>query len=456
MTPACLQAAPQPGLADEQPVPGAGQQRRSARALTLLCALALCLSTATAAAEMYPANRATPGGTSGVSTERLQRLDVFMEKSTAEDGYLGGVSMVMHAGRVVQQRAYGHRDLARTAPMREDSIFRIYSMTKTVTSVAVLMLMEEGKLALDDPLADYLPEFQDMQVFAGGSADSPRLQPASHAITLRHLLTHTAGFATGGVGLESSVHLLERADLEQSTDLQQFARKLAAVPLAVEPGTRFRYDGTQLQVLGRVVEVVSGQPLDVFLEQRIFAPLGMDDTGFEVPAGDRHRIVDITRMSASGTLELDQGPSAIAPGTTLNLYFSAAGGLYSTAPDFMRFCAMLLQGGAYEGHDLLGRKTVESMMQNQLGHLDTPVTEFSDAEGFGLGGSVLLDPALRGRLGSKGQFGWSGAASTYFTIDPAEQLVAILLMQHLPNGASNDLPRLSNRYYNLVYQALVR
>lgn len=456
MAPACLQPAPQPGPADEQPVAGAGRMRRGPRVLPLLCAMVLCLTTAAAAAETNPAKPAAHSATSGISPERLQRLDAFMEKSTAEDGYLGGVSMVMHAGRIVQQRAYGHRDLGRTAAMREDSIFRIYSMTKTVTSVAVLMLMEEGKLALDDPLADYLPEFQDMQVFAGGSADSPRLQPATRAITLRHLLTHTAGFATGGVGFGASVELLERAGLEQSGDLQQFTRKLAAVPLAVEPATHFRYDGTQLQVLGRVVEVVGGQPLDEFLEQRIFAPLGMDDTGFEVPAGDRHRIVDITRMSASGTLELDQGPSANAPGTMLNPYFSGAGGLYSTAPDFMRFCAMLLQGGGYDGHDLLGRKTVQSMMQNQLGHLDKPVTEFSDAEGFGFGGSVLLDPALRGRLGSKGQFGWSGAASTYFTIDPAEDLVAILLLQHLPNGAANDLPRLSSRYYNLVYQALVQ
>jgi len=426
----------------------------------LLFAMALCLTAAAVATAVAAvAESSTPAVRSeaaGVSVERLRRIDTFMEKSTADEGYLGGVWMMIHASGIVHQRAYGHSDLGRTLPMREDSIFRIYSMTKTVTSVAVLMLMEEGKLALSDPVADHLPQFRNMQIVVGGSVDSPRLQPATRAITLRHLLTHTAGFATGGVGFELSSELLERAGLEQSRDLQHFTQELAAVPLALEPGKRFSYDGTQLQVLGRVVEVVSGQALDVFFQERIFAPLGMVDTGFKVPVEKRHRIVDITRMSSSGALELDAGPSSRAPGTMLNPYFSGAGGLYSTAPDFMRFSVMLLQGGRYGGNDLLGRKTVESMMQNHLGHLERPVTDFSDAEGFGLGGSVLLDPALRGRLGSKGQFGWSGAASTYFTIDPAEELVAILLLQHLPNGEEGDLPRISTRYYNLVYQTLER
>lgn len=424
----------------------------------LLFAMTLCLSTASAASaaavdSLAPAVR---NAAAGVSVDRLRRIDAFMDNVTTVDGYLGGVSMVMYRGGIVHLRAYGYSDLGRTEPMRENAIFRIYSMTKTVTSVAVLMLMEEGKLSLTDPVADYLPEFQDMHVFAGGSTDAPLLQPAVRKITLHHLLTHTAGFATGGAGFEASSELLERAGLERSRNLKQFTEKLAAVPLAVEPGTRFSYDGTQLKVLGRVVEVVSGQSLDAFFEERIFAPLGMVDTGFIVSAEKRHRIVDITRMSNSGALELDAGPSSRAPGTMLNPYLSGAGGLYSTAPDFMRFSAMLLQGGRYDGAQVLGRKTVELMMQNHLEHLDRPVTDFSDAEGFGLGGSVLLDPALRGRLGSKGQFGWSGAASTYFTIDPAEDLVAILLLQHLPNGQANDLPRISARYYNLVYQALER
>ena len=180
------------------------------------------------------------------------------------------------------------------------------------------------------------------------------------------------------------------------------------------------------------------------------------DTGFSVPADQRGRIVDITVMGADGKLKLDDGPSAKHPGAMLNSYPSGAGGLYSTAPDFMRFCRMLLEGGSLDGVTLLGRKTVEQMMVNHLTFLDPPVTQFSDAEGFGLGGSVLLDPARKGRLGSVGQFGWSGAASTYFSIDPEERMISILMLQHLPNGAANDLPRIATPFYNLVYQALVR
>lgn len=416
-----------------------------------------CFGAAPAVAASQPAS---PAGASAdsprFSAERLQRLEGFLHKAADAHGYLGAVSLVVRDDDVVQSQAYGYRDLARTAPMRTDSIFRIYSMTKTATTVAVLMLMEEGKLNLDDPVEKFLPEFADMKVFAGGTADAPQLRPTEHRITLHQLLTHTAGFATGGAGYEEATRLLERADLHGSADLAEFSRRLSQVPLAVEPGTRFSYDGTQLEVLARVVEVVSGQRFDGFLQQRLFDPLRMADTGFSVPVDKRDRIVDITVMGADGKLRLDDGPSAVDPGAMLNPYYSGAGGLYSTAPDFMRLCRMLLDGGTLDGASILGRKTVEQMMVNHLTFLDPPVTQFSDAEGFGLGGSVLLDPARKGRLGSVGQFGWSGAASTYFSIDPQERMISILLLQHLPNGAANDLPRLATPFYNLVYQALVR
>jgi len=403
---------------------------------------------------------ASPAGTGAdsprFSAERLQRLDGFLRKATDAHGYLGAVSLVSSHGEVVQSQAYGYRDLARTTPMRADSIFRIYSMTKTATTIAVLMLMEEGRLNLDDPVEKFLPEFADMKVFAGGTAGAPQLRFAKNKITLHQLLTHTAGFATGGAGYEQATKLLERADLHGSADLAEFSRRLSQVPLAAEPGTRFSYDGTQLEVLARVVEVASGQRFDAFLQLRLFDPLRMADTGFSVPMDKRNRIVDITVMGADGKLRLDDGPSAVDPGVMLNPYTSGAGGLYSTAPDFMRLCEMLLDSGTLDGVSILGRKTVEQMMVNHLTFLDPPVTQFSDAEGFGLGGSVLLDPARKGRLGSVGQFGWSGAASTYFSIDPKERMISILLLQHLPNDAANDLPRISTPFYNLVYQALVR
>jgi CubicO group peptidase (beta-lactamase class C family) len=423
------------------------------RFFPLLCGIVLGLASAAVAASSSPANAAGAGADSPrIPAERLQRLDGFLEHATDAQGYLGAVSLVWKDGAIVQSQAYGHRDLARSSPMRKDSIFRIYSMTKTVTTVAALMLMEEGKLDLDDPVEKYLPEFSGMRIFTGGSADLPQLRPANRKITLRQLLTHTAGFATAGN--EEATKLLERADLHGSADLAEFSERLSKVPLAVEPGTRFRYDGTQMEVVARIVEVVSGQRFDDFVQQRIIDPLRMHDTGFSIPPAKRDRIVDITTMGADGKLRLDQGPSALHPGEMLNPYPSGAGGLYSTAPDFMRLCRMLLDGGTLEGVTILDRRTVEQMMVNQLTFLDRPVTQFSDAEGFGLGGSVLLDPAGKGRLGLAGQFGWSGAASTYFSIDPKQRMISILLLQHLPNGAANDLPRISTPFYNLVHQAL--
>lgn len=424
------------------------------------CGIVLCLASVAVAAAPVSSAASSPvakgeaAGSPRFSVDRLQRVEDFLGEATDAQGYLGAVSMVVADGKVVQSGAYGYRDLARTSPMREDSIFRIYSMTKTVTTVAVLMLMEEGQLSLDDPVARYLPEFSDLQIFEGGTADAPRLRPAKHKLTLHQLLTHTAGFAVAGN--QEATKLLERADLHGSRDLAEFSQRLSKVPLAVEPGTRFNYDGTQIEVLARVVEVVSGQSFQVFVQQRILSPLEMRDTGFSAAADQRDRIVDITVMGDDGKLALDDGPSALHPGAMLNPYPSGAGGLYSTAPDFMRFCRMLLEGGSLAGVSLLGRKTVEQMRVNHLTFLDPPVTQFSDAEGFGLGGSVLLDPARKGRLGSVGQFGWSGAASTYFSIDPEERMISILLLQHLPNGAANDLPRIATPFYNLVYQALVR
>ncbi|MEJ1098301.1 serine hydrolase domain-containing protein [Pseudoxanthomonas sp. CCNWLW206] len=393
----------------------------------------------------------------GFSAEQLQRLHSLIEKSTGPQGYLGAVTLIVRDGKVVDFQVYGHRDLGRSSPMREDTIFRIYSMTKPVTSVAVLQLVENGQIGLDDPISRYLPEFASMQRFVGGTADAPRTETVQQPITIRQLLTHTAGFASGGEGYEEATRLLERADLHGSPDLKTFVSRLARVPLATEPGTRFKYDGTGIEVLARLVEVVSGKSFDAYLQHHIFAPLKMRDTGFSVPERYRDRIADITRMGADGRLVLDDGPSARRPGASLNPYPSGAGGLYSTAGDYARFCQMLMNGGRLEGDVILKRKTVDLMMQNQLqGQLDPPVNEFSSGEGFGFGGYVVLDAAKRGRSGSVGAFGWSGAASTTFTLDREEKLIAILLMQHLPNGEKNDLPRIAVGFYDAVYEALGR
>lgn len=423
--------------------------------MRLLCLLASGLMSMSAiAGPATPLPAATPAD-EGFSAERLQRLDRFMQQTTAPSGYSGGVVLVARNGRVVKWDSYGHQDLARRVPMQRDSIFRIYSMTKTVTAVAVLMLLEEGKLTLDDPVARHLPEFAGVQVLEGGTADAPELRAPKTPMTLLHLLTHTAGFSAGLPGDEVAGQLRERIAAESVPDLQAYAARMARAPLAADPGMRFGYDSASSELAARVVEVVSGMPFERFLEERIFKPLRMHDTGFSVPEAQRARVVDITVMGDDGRLQLDAQPSAVAPGTPLRPYPSAAGGLYSTAGDYARFGQMLLNGGQLDGEILLGRKTVEMMMRNQLTMLDPPVTQYRDDEGFGLGGSVVLESGRRGQPGSPGQFGWPGAASTSYTIDPKEHLVAILLLQHLPRSVPNDLPRVSRHFHALVYQGLV-
>lgn len=411
--------------------------------------LALCLPLAGGALAQQVAPASTP-----VKAD-WQPLHQWLQQNTGQAGYVGAINLIAVDDRIVDVGVYGSRDLARTQALRRDAIFRIYSMTKPLTAVAIMQLVEQGKLGLDDPVARYLPEFNVMRRFSGGSADAPRTEPVKRPITVRQLLTHTAGFATGGAGYEQATALLERADLHGSPDLASFSQRLAKVPLAVEPGTRFKYDGTGIEVLARLVEVVSGQPFDVYLREHITAPLGMADTAFEVPPAQRARIIDLTRMDTNGQLALDDSRSAQTPGVRLNAYPSGAGGLYSTVDDYYRFCRMLLDGGTLDGQRVLSPASIDQMMRNQLqGQLDPPVTEFNAGEGFGLGGSVIIDTAKRGRSGSLGAFGWSGAASTYFTIDRQQKLIAILLLQHLPTGADNDLPRLATPFYNHVYQAL--
>ncbi|WP_161809051.1 serine hydrolase domain-containing protein [Stenotrophomonas humi] len=409
---------------------------RSHRWLRSGAALLLCLS-----APLLHAN------------DRWQRLDGFLQASTAPGQFPGAVVIIERDGNVAFQSHYGYTDSARTRPMQADSIFRIYSMTKPVTSVAVLMLLEEGKLSLDDPLARYLPEFANRQVVIGGDLQQPQTEATPRAITLRHLLTHTSGFAAASDTHRVATKLLTAADVDSATSLNDVAHRLATLPLADAPGTHFHYEGSNTDLLARVVEVVSGQPFAQFLQQRIFTPLAMRDTGFEVPAAQRGRVVELPISNDDGSLRVADTPSARHPGTRLKGYDSGAGGLYSTAADYLKFANMLLANGRSDGQQLLARQTVDLMMSDQLGGFEPAITSYGAGEGFGLGGYVVTNPAYRGKLGSVGQFGWSGAASTYFTIDRKEKLVAILLMQYLPSG-DKALASPSTRFYNLVYQAI--
>lgn len=385
---------------------------------------------------------------------RWQRLDEFLRTATAADGYPGAVAVVQVDGRTVFHGAYGSPGLARTALLREDAIFRLYSMTKPIASVAVLMLMEQGRVSLDDPVARYLPDFAHVQVVVGGNAQRPELVMPATPLTIRHLLTHTSGFAADRAAYPLASALLERADLDSAGDLAEVAARLARVPLAQSPGSGFHYEGANTELLARIVEVVSGERFAQYLQHHILGPLGMGDTGFEVPVAQRGRVVDLVTTGDDGRLQLADTGSARVPGTRLRRYDSAAGGLYSTAHDYLRFARMLQGDGEVDGVRLLSRKSVDLMMTDQLGRFDPPLQGPARGEGFGLGGYVVTDPATRGRLGSVGQFGWSGAASTYFTVDRQEHLVALLLLQYLPAEHPGQLPKLASPFYTLVYQAL--
>jgi CubicO group peptidase (beta-lactamase class C family) len=373
-------------------------------------------------------------GTRAQPAPRLERLEAFLQQATLPGGYLGAVALVVHAGRALPTLAVGYRDLARTQPMTADTIFRLYSMSKPIATVAVLMLMEDGRFTLDDPVSRWLPALSALR--AGAEGRAPR-----RALTIHHLLTHTAGFAGSN-------------DLDAATSLADYVDRLARLPLATDPGERFAYDGMNTEVACRLVEVVSGQPFDRFVQQRILQPLAMIDTGFAVPAAQRERIAEMSAMDDSGHLVRARGPSMDRPGDPLRPWPSGAGGLYSTAADYARFARLLLEGGTLDGQHLLDRKTVALMFSNQLGALTPPTIPGSPGEGFGLGGSEVVDPAQRGRPGSVGQFGWTGASSTAFFIDPSRRLLGVLLAQHLQRDASRDLPRLNARFQTLVHQSV--
>jgi CubicO group peptidase (beta-lactamase class C family) len=417
--------------------------------MRMLC-VALLLCSASAVADRTGPLPTSASQAQGFAPARLDRITSYLQAAVDQKQYTGAVTLVARRGRIVQWQELGYRDGARSDTMRPDAIFQIYSMTKPITSAAALVLLEEGKLGLEDPVSRYLPAFAKMQVLEG---DAAQVRPAARPITIKHLLTHTAGFAAGEKLHGPAVERLEAARVYESPSLEAYANAVAALQLASDPGVRFSYDGVNTEVLARIIEVSGGLPFDEFVRRRVLDPLRMIDTDFSVPPAKRERIVEMTSTDETGGLVVVSGPNA--PGERLKHYPSGAGGLYSTAADYVRFCQMLLNGGELDGARILGRKTLELMKANHLAQQSPPVNDFNDCDGFGLGGYVVLDPARRGQPGSVGQFGWSGAAATWFFIDPQEQLIAILMMQHLPRHLPADPPRLGRPFNALVYQALV-
>jgi CubicO group peptidase (beta-lactamase class C family) len=412
-----------------------------------IIAACLCLGMLPSAFSAAPLPAGRPGAL-GFSPERLEKLHAMVQEHIDAEKHAGAISMIVRHGKIADWRAYGYRDLETKAPMERNTIVRIYSMSKIITSVAVLMLHEEGRFRLDQPIGDFIPELKKMKVFAGGTADAPVLVDAKSPITIKQLLTHTAGFTYDSTN-NPVEQLNGRADLWNAPNFKEFMTRVSQLPLAHQPGEAFLY-GINTDVLGYLVEVVSGQKFEDFLQQRIFAPLKMTDTAFYVPETKTARMAKIYELGPDGKLRPAKAilNSYHGPGQG---FPSGGGGLYSTIDDYARFGQMLLNGGCLDGQQILGRKTVELMTVNHLNHLARQTHIWSESDGFGLGGSVRLDLAKGNSLGSIGQFGWSGAATTYFNLDPKEKTLALLFVQHFPHNQHG----IFGKFSTLFYQSLV-
>lgn len=385
----------------------------------------------------------------GMSTARLERIGPAMQRYIDADLVAGTVTLVARRGRIVHLEARGHRDVETASVMTTDTMFRLASMTKPIASVALMMLWEEGKVRLQDPVEDYLPEFADARVSTTGDASGQTgtLVRARRPMTVRQLLTHTSGLANRYTGNTAfyEAHMGVNEPVREET-LEVFVKRLAELPLNYEPGTDWQYSHAT-DVVARLVEVISGQSFDVFLSERIFEPLGMRSTSHYVDAASASRLAALYRPSADRTIALADPGSAASPLVSgPRTLFRGATGLVSTATDYARFQQMMLNGGVLGGARLLGPRTVELMLNNHAGDLYRP-----DGLGFGLGYAVLLDPGAAATPQTTGSAWWAGAYGTSFWIDPAEDLVGVLLMQVRPN---NHLD-IRTDFRNLVYQAIV-
>ena len=391
--------------------------------------------------------RATPESV-GMSSERLTRLHDGMQQ-LVDDGLLAGITtMIARRGQVVDFQTYGQRDIAAGDPMEEDAIFRIYSMSKPITGVALMTLYEEGKFRLSDPVQRYIPEFRGLKVAASWGPDGPVLEDADHPMTIRELMSHTAGLAygIGSPGPTDSIYSA-RGVLSRQGTLEDMIDKLAEIPLRHQPGSQWYYS-IAVDVQGYLVEVLSGQPFDEFLQERIFDPLRMVDTGFHVPEAEHDRLVPYYGYDQAGRLVApsNQGRPGARAFLDATTFFSGGGGLVSTTIDYMRFAQMVLNGGELDGVRVLSPTTVDLMTQNQMPR-DNP--ERSPGVGFGLDFSVVLD-AVGSEYVSVGEYSWGGAAGTWFWIDPVEDLIFVGMIQQ----RGGRRPNVRSISHQLTYQAI--
>lgn len=390
-----------------------------------------------------------------LSPERLERITALLQDYVEQDRIAGAVVMIRQDGRDVYSQAVGWRDREARAPMREDTIFRIASQTKALTSVAVMMLMEDGKLLLNDPVGKYLPEWQQTTVAVSREGGGYDVVPAKRPITIRDLLTHTAGISYG-YGTPEDVW--RKADIvdwyfaDRDEPVSAVVARMAALPMPEQPGEKFVY-GYNTDILGVVVEKISGQTLDAFLRERLIEPLGMKDTSFYLPREKADRLAVVYSDEEQG---IGRAPDAADAGDArpygqghyLNgprVAFSGGAGLLSTAGDYSRFLEMMRRGGELDGKRYLSPKTVELMTVDHLGDI-----EFNPGMGFGLGFAIREDLGLAGEPGSEGEFSWGGAYHSQYWVDPNERLTVSYMVQLIPSG-DNDIP---GKLRALIYQAM--
>lgn len=405
----------------------------------------LLLPLLTAAEPIAPSNlpRAKPEEV-GMSSERLQRIDTTLQRYIDEGQVAGAVALVARKGNVVYLQARGMMDVDAKRPMTTDVIFRMASSTKPVTAVAIMMLMEEGKVRLSDPVSRFIPAFKDMKVAVPkeDKKDEIVLVPAKRQITIQDLLTHTSGLGSGGAGSKDMGKLMRQK--RPNATLADFVPRLATMPLDFQPGTQWRYSGLAgMDTLGRIVEIASGQSYDQFLRERLFEPLGMKDTFFVVPEDRQKRLAPTYRRAKNGLEKND-----MLKGLFTKNYFSGAGGLASTAEDYFRFGQMMLNGGQLNGKRLLSPRTVKLYSSNHVGHMFEGQLGRPKGIGFGFGVEVVQNAVQAGWQRSNGSYGWDGAFGTTFVVDPKEQMVTVLMMQTHTRSLHRD-------FENAVRQAII-
>lgn len=392
---------------------------------------------------------ALPGSrTPAVNEAALRSIDDYLARYISTDKIAGALTLVCRAGEVVHFSPIGLRDRERSLPMTSDTVFRIYSMSKPITSVALMQLYERGLVQLDDSVHRFIPEWADLRVLDGGTYPDFRTRPAARPMTVRDLLSHqsglTYGFLEGSTPLDDAYREARVLGQGNGATLADMVKTLAGLPLQFSPGDHWNYS-VSTDVLGYLVEVISGQPFDEYLADHIFSPLRMHSTGFQVRPDQADRFAaNYAPTGADGGLRLIDDPrdsNYLKPQT----FFSGGGGLVSTAADYLRFCQMLLNGGHLDRARILGRKTIDLMTSNHLTGgrqmTDAALGRFSETPyagmGFGLGFAVMLDPATAQVSSSPGEYTWGGAASTAFWIDPVEELIVIFMTQLMPSTTYN-------------------